>query len=145
MNKKQYRQYLFHKIKNLDPELLDEFVKTYLRAFVIRPMLFCGRVGGLKPIPRDNPEKKWIILLDQEIESASRIKEVLFHEIIHLFLFTIGVEENFYHNERMIDSRAKVLADKHPEIITAFEKNFPGLSLSVPLKRYEFGVPTAAS
>lgn len=125
-------QVFFYKLEReeISRETWKEFVSTYCHRIYVGPWLPSGSmtVGG--QIDLWNPRAHFGIVLragKPRDPWPLHMMETLFHELIHIACYVIGMEE---HSEESVEKLCKILARKYPFIFEIFEEVFSGLKFT---------------
>ena len=116
-------------LAELETRRIAPFVAHYVDDVSVRPLLLSGMLCERKEANPDCPERRFLILVDED-QSPTEIARTLFHELIHVFLLVVGIPRE-HHDEVKIERCATALAGRHPEISAIVKKVFPAARLPV--------------
>jgi len=121
------------KTENLD--IFLSHIQRYVGVFQVRPLFQQGSIWFIEPTPEPNlfyPDRLiWLAIRCLETFEEHLAKgiiletaETLFHELIHVDLYSRGITNSYDHDEDLIESTCIILAKKFPEIVNVFEQAF---------------------
>ncbi|MFA6446235.1 MAG: hypothetical protein WCW14_03245 [Candidatus Paceibacterota bacterium] len=116
-----------HKLEHeyISREIWEMCISAYVQAVLVRPWLAHGSVTHINQLQLWHPLAQWGIVLKAG-KPCESLSETLLHELIHISLRVIGIEE---HTEESVERLCKILALKYPYIVDVFMEVFPGLML----------------